>query len=80
MFVTAICDSNPRPEDLVMSYNFGNLVSWYNHINNSIQMSPCDDTILHGVFDFGFNPAICTFQDSVSFRIFPTSTFQYPTV
>jgi len=60
---TALCDSIPRSQRLVLSYNFGTLEAWQQHIANEIPMSPCDDMILHGVYDLGTFSSICTFYD-----------------
>ena len=64
--MVAICDSTPRSSDrgLVLNYNFGSLNSWKEHVESSTPMSPCDKSILHGVYDFGRYPSLNLFQNN----------------
>ena len=54
----ALCDSVAVQEKHVLSYTYGVLSAWEHMIEKSTPLSPCDEFLMHGMYDQGSHPSV----------------------
>jgi hypothetical protein len=60
-----ICDNAASPTATVLSYTYGTVAEWKQHISRSLALSCCSRYLLHGTYDRGSLPsvALTRFED-----------------
>eukprot|EP01132_Coremiostelium_polycephalum_P003994 gene3994-4995_t len=61
-----VCEASPVSYSGILNYNYGMFSDFLIHIQNQLELSVCDSTILHGTYDQGYSPDVFLFPGSYS--------------